>query len=120
MRFVAYAIAISAHIVKEGTHKKHLMMPRLRKTLFAQEETNMPPVIDRNKCIGCGVCADVCPLQVFRHEPKKDKIPEVRRPYECWHCNACVLDCRAKAIELRLPLTHMLLYVDSDSLKPKE
>ena len=29
-------------------------------------------------------------------------------------------DCRAKAIELRLPLTHMLLYVDSDSLKPKE
>ena len=54
------------------------MMPRLRKTLFAQEEMNMPPVIDRNKCIGCGVCADVCPLQVFRHEPKKDKIPEVR------------------------------------------
>ena len=44
----------------------------------------------------------------------------LRRPYECWHCNACVLDCRAKAIELRLPLTHMLLYVDSDSLKPKE
>ena len=66
----------------------------------------MPPVIDRTKCIGCGMCAD--------------KIPEVRRPYECWHCNACVLDCRAKAIELRLPLTHMLLYVDSDSLKPKE
>ena len=80
----------------------------------------MPPVIDRTKCIGCGMCADVCPLQVFRHDPKKDKIPEVRRPYECWHCNACVLDCRAKAIELRLPLTHMLLYVDSDSLKPKE
>lgn len=55
----------------------------------------MPPVIDRTKCIGCGMCADVCPLQVFRHDPKKDKIPEVRRPYECWHCNACVLDCSA-------------------------
>lgn len=79
----------------------------------------MPPVIDRTKCIGCGTCADVCPLQVFQHTTKKDKIPEVRRPYECWHCNACVLDCPAKAIELRLPLTHMLLYVDSASLKPK-
>ncbi|MFQ8889223.1 MAG: ferredoxin family protein [Bilophila wadsworthia] len=69
----------------------------------------MPPVIDRTKCIGCGMCADVCPLQVFRHDPKKDKIPEVRRPYECWHCNACVLDCRAKAIELRLPDAHVAL-----------
>ncbi|PWL60457.1 MAG: ferredoxin, partial [Desulfovibrionaceae bacterium] len=20
----------------------------------------MPPVIDRNKCVGCGTCADIC------------------------------------------------------------
>lgn len=31
----------------------------------------MPPVIDRTKCIGCGMCADVCPLQVFRHDPER-------------------------------------------------
>ena len=80
----------------------------------------MPPVIDRTKCIGCGMCADVCPLQVFRHDPKKDKIPDVGRLYLFWHCYAFVLVCGGKAIELRLPLTHMLLYVDSDSLKPKE
>ena len=84
------------------------------------KEKIMPPVIDREKCVGCGVCADVCPLQVFSHHPKTDKVPEVKRPYECWHCNACVLDCKAKAIELRLPLTHMLLYVDADTLKPAE
>lgn len=77
----------------------------------------MPPVIDKEKCTGCGLCADICPLQVFRH---KAKSTEVRRPYECWHCNACVLDCPVKAIELRLPMTHMILYVDSDSLRPEE
>lgn len=80
----------------------------------------MPPVIDKEKCTDCGVCADICPLQVFRYRPREDKTPTVQRPYECWHCNACVLDCKAKAISLRLPLTHMLLYVDSDTLKPKD
>ena len=40
----------------------------------------MPPVIDREKCLGCGVCADICPLQVFSHNRAKDKVPEVRRP----------------------------------------
>ena len=79
----------------------------------------MPPRIDKTKCVNCGTCADVCPLQVFRRKPGKGEMPEVRRPYECWHCNACVLDCPAGAIELRMPLTHMLLYVDSASLRPE-
>lgn len=80
----------------------------------------MPPVIDPALCTGCGICAEICPVQVFRYDRKKEKIPEVKFKRECWHCNACVLDCRAHAIELRLPLTHMLLYVDADTLKPKD
>lgn len=80
----------------------------------------MPPIINKEKCTGCGVCADICPLQVFRHDAAVDKHPVVQRPYECWHCNACVLDCKTKAIELRLPLTHMLLYVDSNTLTPQK
>ncbi len=79
----------------------------------------MPPIINDEKCIGCGICASICPLQVFRFNKKEEKIPTVARPYECWHCNACVLDCAKDAIELKMPLTHMLLYVDSDTLKPK-
>ena len=35
---------------------------------------------------------------------------------ECWHCNACVLDCPAKAVSLRLPLNYMLLHVGADTL----
>ena len=76
----------------------------------------MPPVINTEACLGCGICADVCPLQVFRHNKVTDKVPEVKRPYECWHCNACVLDCPSKAVELRLPLNYMVLHVDADTL----
>lgn len=76
----------------------------------------MPPQIDQEKCIGCGVCADICPLQVFRQERPKET-PAVLYPEECWHCNACVLDCPEQAVSLRLPLNYMLLHVEAKELK---
>ena len=44
---------------------------------------------------------------------EKKKPPIIRYPEECWHCNSCVLDCKVSAIELRIPLPAMMLYVDS-------
>lgn len=77
----------------------------------------MPPVIDSEKCIGCGTCADICPTQVYRRVPGV-RVPDVLFGEECWHCNSCVLDCPRQAIRLRMPLTHRLLYVDASSLRP--
>ena len=69
----------------------------------------MPPVINEDKCIGCGICADICNYDVyFGYE--MGKIPSITYPDECWHCNACVLDCPEDAISLRIPLPAMLLY----------
>ncbi|HEY3426912.1 MAG TPA: ferredoxin family protein [Negativicutes bacterium] len=72
----------------------------------------MPPVIDKNKCVNCSVCVQICPTDVL-HTKAGSELPEIRYPEECWHCNACVLDCPVKAVTLRIPLPAMLLYTES-------
>ena len=70
----------------------------------------MPPILDKDKCIACGTCVEVCPQDVYFNSMDGD-VPEVSYPEECWHCNACVLECPAEgAVRLRIPLTSMILY----------
>ena len=69
----------------------------------------MPPVIDINKCKSCGTCATICPMDVLRFH--KGAVPEVRYPDECWHCNACVIDCAFGAIRLRIPIPSAVLHM---------
>ena len=66
----------------------------------------MPPLIDQSRCIGCGVCMEICPM------------PEVTYGDECWHCNSCVLDCRQQALSLRIPAPFMMLHVNASELEP--
>ncbi len=78
----------------------------------------MPPIIMKEKCNACGTCAEICPTDVFR-AGKKGESPVVKYPEECWHCNACVLDCGQSAIELRLPLPAMMLHVEAAGRRGK-
>jgi adenylylsulfate reductase subunit B len=72
----------------------------------------MPPLIIKEKCKPCGICASICPTDVFnRTDPKQ--VPGVKYPEECWHCNSCVLDCPQEAVQLRIPLPSMMLFVDA-------
>lgn len=77
----------------------------------------MPPVIDAEKCTRCGMCVEICPVQVFRQTDKKET-PAAKFRRECWHCNACVLDCPVNAITLRMPLPYMLAHVEASALRP--
>ena len=64
----------------------------------------MPPIIDKDKCSGCGTCVDICSTDVF-FGSEEGATPIVSYPEECWHCNACVLDCPVEgAVILRIPL----------------
>ncbi len=81
----------------------------------------MPPVIDENKCIKCGLCAQICPLDVIKVEEKENKkIINVKYPNECWHCRACAIDCPKNAIKLRYPLSHMILHIEAPNVKRGE
>ena len=46
--------------------------------------------IDRNICIGCGQCAEICPGTLIRMTDGK---AEMRYPKECWGCVSCVKQC---------------------------
>lgn len=71
----------------------------------------MPPVIDKERCIRCGTCAQICPLDVIRiKKPEREIV--VKYPYECWHCRACVKECPRDAIRIRYPLSHMMYTMD--------
>jgi len=70
----------------------------------------MPPVIEKEKCVRCGKCVDICPQDVFFGSEIK-KTPDVTYPEECWHCNACVEACPERdVIRLRIPLPMMVCY----------
>ena len=63
----------------------------------------MPPIINPEKCVHCGLCTDICPEDVFRGSRKKN-VPKITYGGECWHCGACVVDCPSQAITLYIPL----------------
>jgi adenylylsulfate reductase subunit B len=69
----------------------------------------MPPVIDKNTCVSCGTCVEVCLMDVY-FGSKKGGVPSVTYPEECWHCSACALDCPVGAIKIRMPLPMSILY----------
>ena len=80
----------------------------------------MPPLIDREKCTGCGTCAEICNSDLFVFDRSVDKFPRIKFPEECWHCDSCVLDCPVGAISLRIPLSYGLMHVDASTLTTKE
>lgn len=54
------------------------------------------PAINRERCIGCGICARSCPQQVIRISRGKARIKYGR----CIRCYCCHEMCQEKAIGL--------------------
>lgn len=53
------------------------------------------PIIDKNKCVNCGTCVDVCPMECFENTQGD---VTVTLPDECIGCKACEVQCPHSAI----------------------
>ena len=52
-----------------------------------------------NECVGCGICAKVCPKKCFHLEGQKS----VWNSEDCISCMACIHSCPMMAIRLKMP-----------------
>lgn len=53
--------------------------------------------LEQDKCIGCGLCAVVCPHGVFEVSGKKAEIIDLNA---CIECGACVSNCPVQAVHV--------------------
>ncbi len=56
----------------------------------------MAAEVNSDKCTGCGLCVDVCPVEAIKVE---DDVAVVNTD-ECTDCGACVDECPNEAISL--------------------
>lgn len=54
------------------------------------------PIVDNEKCIGCGTCIEVCPMSVYVLKEGK----AVVNNDECIACKACEVQCPQEAIKI--------------------
>jgi len=55
----------------------------------------MAAKVDKEKCTGCGICVDVCPVEAIKIENDKAVISD-----DCTECGACENECPNNAISL--------------------
>ena len=71
-----------------------------------------PIVFDKEICIGCNRCAEVCQVDILVPSAGKGEPPVVMYPGECYYCGSCVMECPRKgAIRLQHPLMNQAKFV---------
>ncbi|HAM06602.1 MAG TPA: adenylylsulfate reductase, partial [Ruminococcaceae bacterium] len=51
----------------------------------------MSIAIDKQKCIGCGRCRNVCPGSLIKLD--SDNRAYIKYPKDCWGCTSCIKEC---------------------------
>ena len=59
----------------------------------------MITVVDKAKCTGCGICVDLCNMDVLRLDHSNNST-YIAYQEDCMTCFECVLNCPEGAIEV--------------------
>ncbi len=95
-----------------------MSFPKISRTINEQEEVvkvqflieSLELILNREKCIGCGTCARVCPKEAISRGPiaaarrfptMEDIIPNIYDPNLCVFCGTCVVMCPFSALTLK-------------------
>jgi len=54
--------------------------------------------VDCDKCNKCGICVDMCPMDVLHCGSKG--YPYMKYRDDCWYCEVCTFLCPRKAITM--------------------
>jgi ferredoxin len=89
-------------ISKRDLEKRTVMQRRLLVKKYEME-------LDRDTCIGCGICADICPKEAIKYQPAEFKgMRALSRPSidfdqeKCVLCGECVSMCPMHALKMRI------------------
>jgi dihydroorotate dehydrogenase (NAD+) catalytic subunit len=96
--FGKIAVQIDRWLDGHGYHSvediKGLVHKRLKERDFRTE--HVPPILDVEKCTGCGLCELSCVYQAIRVVDKKAVLDESL----CYGCGLCVTRCRPGALDM--------------------
>ena len=71
----------------------------------------MELILDKEKCVGCGICSVVCPKDAISRGPiggsrrfsgDESIIPNLYDPNKCVYCGTCVYMCPFNALTLKM------------------
>ncbi|MCA0755887.1 ferredoxin family protein [Paenibacillus sp. N4] len=69
-------------------------------TSFIPQRAEASVIIDRDKCIGCNICVQVCPMGILALDVEGKAYMKYD---ECWYCTPCQTDCPVDAVTVHIP-----------------
>jgi ferredoxin len=88
-----YKSEVGQKLWKKGEKRMKFMMASFKLNPYGQISLN------RGDCIGCIICVDVCPRNIYNYTKEENKV-SIQNSEDCINCNACIVRCPVNCISI--------------------